>query len=188
MIPIPKIKGRIKPSADASTDFLSIERASIQRLEKEVGRLFEKKVGHVETRLIGKGRRRKTFFLSGVAVTEITKVEYQPYTGEFLDSDGFQEIPVGEFQMMENDACALLTKATDGQIRFTYSYGYDESDAPEFLIEALFSQMQFSIARNGKSDVHVQSKFGKDNGAKFLEPGLHPDATSYIEHLRRYFS
>lgn len=172
MINVADLRHSVKLSEGSSYE--NLRDTVVSLWETATGRLWSRRVGHVEYR---SGAMNPKLILLGLWPIEvITSVEYRPD-----GSSSWTAYDASAYVFESPRTLEKLSGQWESRVRITYTGGYTDSpDAgqaktPEDVKRALLTQAQFMTLRLAGSNVHLRSIGAAGGSSSFLEEAtLHP--------------
>lgn len=172
----------------ADDDRLKIIRDAVVALwEARTNRLWEFRTGHEqEFRLDELYERRGSLWLDLCPVTAVSLVE------EWNDGDDVEELDADEFALIRARRIIPLTSLSVGptwlqNVRVTYDGGYDDTDCPEDIREALAIQAQYVLHRHKGERSVLSGISGPGGSVQFMvSADIHPHFKAQVKlHARK---
>lgn len=175
MIPISKLRERLKLPADQDSQYADIKASVVSLWEEETKRLWDRRVGYVEVLRVPPCTR-KVLFLGLWPIEVVTKVEERT-----VDTADWTEIPSTDWLQTRENRLERLGAFWLPVVRVTYTGGYVAADptvgqtkTPADVAEALLVQADFQLRRNRGQHMELRSQ-NFEGGAGVYETGtLHP--------------
>lgn len=183
MITVQKILAELKLGAKGEAAATEIRQEVIDTWERCTARLWQRRVGHVET-LHPESDLIKSLFLELWPVETITKVEEK-----FDASSNWVELPAATYELTRKDGYEL--RKINGNywlasVRVTYTGGYvqepaahidgvpDQNRTPGHILRALVMQGKFITGVAGSDKILVKSQNFEQGAGVLHDPTLHP--------------